>query len=482
MKTCFLPIALLLLPVPYLLADNAAPVITAAAVSPDSVDITGGGASVTATLTITDDASGVKWANLYLYSPSGEYVNSAFITPANRVSGDALDGTYEVTVTVPEFGAPGNWRLDGLVTDNDDNTRYYNPSPGGTPFPVPGDMEIAVTNSGTVDADPPDLTSAAVLPEQVNVLSSPAVITFTIECGDTLSGFDYGFIYPRNPANHVEENLITYFADFSRVSGDPSSGTYEVGITLPQGSQPGEWSFELYLKDRVGNAGFHPGGVFTVTSGVPASAATFLGHALDAVHLPFTTAGTGWFIGVNETNDGIDSAWPRPVPDGGSSTMSTTVTGPGTLRFFWRVSSEEDDDFLSVDIPSASIHHEISGETFWEEMVLTIPPGTHPVTWAYIKGASGSDNQDMAWVDQVGFVAQSLDSELPRLQALRIRPSRVDAGNPEDVTVIMEITDDYLGLASGRIELVILPGTLRTPCSSIPSIGCPAMNNRVCMK
>jgi hypothetical protein len=32
--------------------------------------------------------------------------------------------------------------------------------------------------------------------------------------------------------------------------------------------------------------------------------------------LSFTTSGTGWFIGANDTNDSIDSAWPRPVPDG----------------------------------------------------------------------------------------------------------------------------------------------------------------------
>jgi hypothetical protein len=454
MKAILLPVAMCVVLIPSVLADSEAPLITAASISPAAVDISGGAATTTATLTITDNDSGFVSGNLFLYNPSGDYVNNVHFTGTNRISGNALSGVYEVNVTVPEFGAHGNWHLDGLVTDGDDNTRYYNSQPEGTPFPVPGDMVIAVTNTGTVDSDSPDFTSVAVSPEQADASSNPVVLTFTIACGDFVSGFDYGFIYPRNPSNNLEPELITYFGDFNRVSGDESSGVYEVEMTLPQGSAEGEWDFEVYLKDRVGNADFHPGGTFTVSSGPPPAASTFLGHALDAVHLPFTTSGTGWFIGDNDSYDGVDVAWPKPVPDGASSSMSTTVTGPGTLRFFWRVSSEENDDILEVDIPSASIHHEISGDTAWEEMILSIPPGTHPVTWSYTKGASGSANQDMAWVDQVRFLAQSADTELPRLQALRISPGRIDVANPEDVIITMEITDDFHGCENGKVELI----------------------------
>jgi hypothetical protein len=454
MKAILLPVAMFVVWIPPVLADTEAPLVTAASISPASVDISGGAETVTATLTITDNDSGFVSGNLYLYNPSNNYVNNVYFTQANRTTGD----NYEVTVAVPEFGAPGTWRIDGLVTDAEDNTRYYNPQPEGTPFPVPGDMVIAVTNTGTVDSDAPELVSASVSPEELDVSSSPAVATFTIECVDSPSGFNYGFIYPRNPDGHVEVNLITFFSGFSMVGPD----LYEAEITLPQGSQAGEWSFEVFLNDLVGNSEFHQGGNFTVSSLPPAPGgeSTFLGHALDAVHLPFTTSGTGWFIGENDTQDGVDSAWPKPVPDGASSSMSTSVTGPGTLRFFWRVSSEENEDFLTVDVPSASIHHEISGDTFWEEKILSIPPGTHAVTWSYTKDATGSANQDMAWVDQVRFLAQSADTDLPRLQALRVSPGRIDVGNPQDVIITMEITDDFHGCENGKVELINPSGNI----------------------
>jgi hypothetical protein len=454
MKAIHLPLALSVLWVPAALADTEAPLITAAAISPTSVDISGGVATVTATLTITDNDSGFVSGNLFLYNPSNNYVNNVFFTQTSRTTGD----NYEVTVAVPEFGAPGNWRLDGLVTDAANNTRYYNPQPEGTPFPVPGAMVISVTNTGTVDSNPPELVSASVSPGELEVSSSQVVATFTIECSDSPSGFNYGFIYPRNPSGVTEGNLITFFNDLNMVA----PGVFEVEITVPRGSQSGEWSFEVFLNDQVGNSAFHQGGNFTVSSlpPGPGSDSTFLSHAVDAVHLPFTTSGTGWFIGENDTNDGIDSAWPRPVPDGGFSAMSTTITGPGTLRFFWRVSSEENDDFLAVDIPSATIHHEISGDTTWEEMVLSIPPGTHGVTWSYTKGESGTGNQDMAWVDQVRFAAQSADTELPRLQALRISPGRIDVANPEDVIITMEITDDFHGCENGKVELINPSGNI----------------------
>lgn len=429
--------------------------ITAAAVSPTAVDVTSGPVNVTATITITDDDSGFLSGNLYLYNPSGDYVRNVYFTGANRISGNAHDGVYQFTLTVPEYGAPGTWRIDALVTDQASNTRYYNPHPEGNSFPVPGDMVITVTNTGTVDAEPPALTSSSVSPNPADVSAGPVTLTFTLTVDDAISGCDYGFIYPRDPTFNILNDSITYFSDFSRISGDENSGTYEVQITLPQGSMTGDWTFLVYLHDSVGNYVFEEGSTFTIISNPPpTSDAAFLSHALDAVHLPFTTTGTGWFITSDDTNDGIDSASPAPVPDGASSSMSTTVTGPGTLRFHWRVSSEEFDDFLSVAIPSASIYQEISGDTLWEEQVLTLPAGTHEVTWSYTKGPSGSSYQDSAWVDQVRFTADAVDSELPRLQALRISPGRINQASPDDLTIEMEITDDFLGCNSGWVYLI----------------------------
>ena len=59
---------------------------------------------------------------------AGQNVAFADRTCAPLVSGDALDGTYEVTGTVPHFAQFGTWSVNVDVDDQVNNSKDWTPS------------------------------------------------------------------------------------------------------------------------------------------------------------------------------------------------------------------------------------------------------------------------------------------------------------------------------------------------------------------
>ena len=85
--------------------------------------------------------------------------------------------------------------------------------------------------------------------------------------------------------------------------------------------------------------------------------------------------------------------------------MQTTVTGgPGTLTFWWSVSSELDYDYLEFYIDGILQKGRICGEVNWTQQTFDITAGSHTLRWRYVKDAFVSSGQDRGWVDQVSFV------------------------------------------------------------------------------
>jgi hypothetical protein len=103
--------------------DNTPPTLTGFTFSPTQVDTTSTSANVNLTAQFTDDLSGVSYAAVYFYSPSGQHTAGAGLYLS---SGTNLNGTYSGTVTIPAFTEPGAWTVNYLyVVDNVGNTHYY---------------------------------------------------------------------------------------------------------------------------------------------------------------------------------------------------------------------------------------------------------------------------------------------------------------------------------------------------------------------
>jgi M6 family metalloprotease-like protein len=123
--------------------------------------------------------------------------------------------------------------------------------------------------------------------------------------------------------------------------------------------------------------------------------------------------GTSWTGVEDVTAYTGDAARSGPIPDGYGSFLDTTVNGPKSLSFNWRVSSEENKDALEFYIDDV-FQTKISGNKSWEQKNYLLGAGPHSLRWEYYKDGSGSAGSDCAWIDKVKLtstpsIAEALD-------------------------------------------------------------------------
>ena len=129
-----------------------------------------------------------------------------------------------------------------------------------------------------------------------------------------------------------------------------------------------------------------------------------LGEALDAPHLTWTTGGNApWLAQTTNTHDGVDAARSGLIDHGEESWVETTVTGPGTLSFWWKVSSESCCDPLTFSVNGA-FQAEIRGDVNWTQRTFPIAAGPQLLRWIYSKDGSVVNGLDAGLVDQVSYV------------------------------------------------------------------------------
>jgi hypothetical protein len=128
-----------------------------------------------------------------------------------------------------------------------------------------------------------------------------------------------------------------------------------------------------------------------------------LGMALNNTILDWTTGGDAPFTAQTTISySGGSAAQTGRIGNNQSTYLATSVTGPGTLSFYWKVSSEWGYDLFSVYLDGTA-RYSWSGNTAWYKSELTIPEGTHTVKWEYVKDSFSSSGQDAGWVDDVVF-------------------------------------------------------------------------------
>ncbi len=142
-------------------------------------------------------------------------------------------------------------------------------------------------------------------------------------------------------------------------------------------------------------------------AGVPPT----LGWALNATNFTWETgADYPWsaVLPSSPTADGQGAAASgnRFVPNS-TSWLQTTVVGPGTVTFWWKVDSD-------VTLPSYDalqfvlndvVQDEIMGQIDWNYRSFAVPDGTNVLRWQYVKDAQYNSGWDQAWLDQVSFNA-----------------------------------------------------------------------------
>jgi RHS repeat-associated protein len=180
-----------------------------------------------------------------------------------------------------------------------------------------------------------------------------------------------------------------------------------------------------YLYDKAGNMTYDGGNnmyaydpenrLMTVTRSPNA-----LSAACDTP-LTLTGGGTGtWSAQTSEycPEADTDAVQSPDISDDQNTYIETSVEGSGTVKFWWKISSQSGDEaaFLLDGQRQGSLR---SGNIDWEQYTYTVSgSGSHTLQWKYSKDAGGSGSDDCIWVDHIEWtpstsaLANAVDSPL----------------------------------------------------------------------
>jgi uncharacterized repeat protein (TIGR01451 family) len=140
-----------------------------------------------------------------------------------------------------------------------------------------------------------------------------------------------------------------------------------------------------------------------------------LSQATEYFWTPWRSGGDNlWGFETNVTHDGIDAAQSGSVIDNQQTWMETSIRGPGTLTFWWKVSSQAGGDVLSFRTNGVAVTN-ISGNVDWQQVTFSPPPGPLTLRWIYIKDGSISSGSDAGWLDQVAYSVPPFSLNSPTL-------------------------------------------------------------------
>jgi|GEM_PF-3139655 Ca2+-binding RTX toxin-like protein len=229
--------------------DDTAPVLRELSLSPAQVDTSEAPATVTVTLRLTDDLAGVRGKP----SLEADYDNTyqRRFVEFQRVSGDALDGVYQGTLTLPRFSPEGAWNLYLSVVDNQDNSLSAGPKAlKKAGFPA------SIQQVGPGDQGGPEFKSFQLDKSSLDTSSTDQTVNFQARVTDVLAGtgtddsyrpVEVILVNRDNQGEQIQANNMT------RISGDEHDGVYQGSITFPVNSPTRTWEIRLGAIDYAGN-------------------------------------------------------------------------------------------------------------------------------------------------------------------------------------------------------------------------------------
>ncbi|OGD18269.1 MAG: hypothetical protein A2W03_14100 [Candidatus Aminicenantes bacterium RBG_16_63_16] len=175
-------------------------------------------------------------------------------------------------------------------------------------------------------------------------------------------------------------------------------------VTLTAAATSGSLSFQKWYLDGAEHA---TTATTTVTmNAIHTALAVYgvdLGEAVDNTALSWGTEGKGWYGQTTTYYAGNDAAQSAVITHNEETAMATTVLGPGTVTWQWRISSEASYDYAYFYIDSNWSWRYSGIGSSWYLVTQAIPAGVHTLRWSYKKDESVSSGSDCAWVDAVTY-------------------------------------------------------------------------------
>jgi hypothetical protein len=138
-------------------------------------------------------------------------------------------------------------------------------------------------------------------------------------------------------------------------------------------------------------------------------------EALDGLELSWSGGGTlPWTSVTNMTHDGADAvtvrpSWPWTTPP----YLDTTLVGPGTLSFWWKISSDTNRIVMRWFLDGYQMSPNLSGEVDWTQVIFNIGSGIHTARWQAVRfDYDDSIKTNFCWLDQVNFAHASGEPEI----------------------------------------------------------------------
>ena len=145
-----------------------------------------------------------------------------------------------------------------------------------------------------------------------------------------------------------------------------------------------------------------------------------------------------WTITETSSYDGNIAARSGAISHNGSTSLilRTVYAIADSVKFFYKVSSEVDGDYLSFRLNDIEVFKK-SGGIPWTKKAIPVPAGLNKMEWIYKKDPSLSDGSDCAWIDMIDFAGAGSVSYINKdLQVARIVvPVQRDQNGQGTVTV-----------------------------------------------
>ena len=389
-------------------------------------------------------ASADVGANVINLSLGGDFSNViedalhyAYESGSLAIAAAGNDGIGELT-----YPASSEYTVSVGATDNKNQRAYFSNYGEGLDIMAPGDSVLslyisglACFASGTSMATPHVCGVAALIISKLELTSVEEIknrlFENALDLGDPGYDTEFGWglvdafsaivqlnqppvidSFTANPifgnvplevtftcAAHDPDGYITeYRWDFD---GDGNiDETTTAGTTTYTYQNPGIYYVKVTVVDN--------NGATTTSDPIAINVSIPLNEALDNSELSFTTGGDALWFGQNFVYkiDG-DAAQSGDIADSQETYLETAIIGPGIISFWWKVSSEENYDFLEFYI-DGELKERISGERDWEQKSYEVNSGSHILRWQYLKDHSISEGDDCGWVDCVEFTTVSL--------------------------------------------------------------------------
>jgi hypothetical protein len=314
------------------------------------------------------------------YNTTGIYVSGGVPIIYAPLEGDPYNGPHD---KIYQIYTPANVWLD--LAKALDNNRVWDTDGSGTDgmalwygqFDISHDATDAVQTSKTRDDETTHL--------ETNV-TGPGTLQFWWKVSSE-SGHDF----LRFELDGVQQGSAP------QISGEVD--WQQITVSVPVGSHALRWTYE---KDASVGAGSDAAWLDEV------SFTHSIGEAVDARYLSWSFENSGnWYWQNSITHDAEDAARSADIFPLQSATLRTFVTGPGTLSFWWRVSSEAGYDFLrfTLDGVQQGSAPQISGAVAWQQRTVSIPAGFHTLRWTYEKDLTTTAGLDAGFLDQVVYTS-----------------------------------------------------------------------------